>query len=196
MPPRYRRLSSSFPQIRIPWPQDSKPEQYSRILQLNITLFSVPLTSFTIPGIANIGVQLIAELTFEAELDMNATFNACFEVRVPSNSTLQAAIHVNESETTGFDHTKFLALGFSTSEPDIEAKVEAKLRASVLIGIFLFDGMGTAGVGGFLDLPKLDLSIKQVKGTDTNCNPTENGTVLQGLADQYGPVINIVPEVV
>jgi len=164
--------------------------------KLNATLFSVPLTPFTIPGIANIGLQFIAELNFAAELDMNATFNAGFEVHVPNNSTLQAAIHVNESAATGFEYTKFTTLGFSASEPDIEVKVEATLRASVLAGIFLFNGMGTAGVGGFLDLPKLDLSIKQVDGSDTDCNPTEDSTVLQGLADQYGPVINVVPEVV
>jgi len=164
--------------------------------KLNTTLFSVPLTPFTIPGIANIGLQFIAELTFAAELDMNATFNAGFEVHVPNNSTLQAAIHVNESQVTGFEHTKFTTLGFSASEPDIEVKVEATLRASVLAGIFLFNGMGTAGVGGFLDLPKLDLSIKQVEGTDTDCNPTSDETILQDLADQYGPVINVVPEAV
>ena len=164
--------------------------------KLNATLFSVPLTPFTIPGIANIGLQFIAELTFAAELDMNATFNAGFEVHVPNNSTLEAAIHVNESAAMGFEHTKFTTLGFSASESDIEVKVEATLRASVLAGIFLFNGMGTAGLGGFLDLPKLDLSIKQVQRTDTDCNPTGDNTVLQGLADQYGPVINIVPEVV
>ena len=164
--------------------------------KLNVTLFSIPLTPFTIPGIANIGLQFIAELTFAAELEINATFNAGFEIHVPNNSTLQAAIHVNDSQATGFEHTKFTTLGFSASEPDIEVKIEASLRASVLAGIFLFNGMGTAGVGGFLDLPKLDLSIKQVEDTDTNCEPTEDGTVLQGLADQYGPVINIVPDVV
>jgi len=164
--------------------------------KLNATLFSVPLTPFTIPGIANIGLQFITDLTFAAELDMNATFNAGFEVYVPDNSTLQAAIHVNESAATGFEYTKFTTLGFGASEPDIEVKVEATLRASVLAGIFLFNGMGTAGVGGFLDLPKLDLSIKQVEGTDTDCNPTSDETILQDLADQYGPIINVVPEIV
>ena len=164
--------------------------------QLDIGLVDIPLTPFAIPGIAAVGPQFTVELLLSARLGGTANLTYGFEVTVPDNSTAIASIgQVNASSITGFDSTNFTALPFGASIDNIALNLSATIRPQLLVGISFFDAAATAGAGVFLDLPTLALSVEQASGTDENCNPTTNQTVIQELSSQYAAMINVVPEV-
>ena len=176
-------------ELRTAWPAGFGKE-------LDITLLDLPLTPFTIPGIAAVGPQLLIQLLLSAQLSGTANLTYGFEVTVPNNSTALANIgQVNASSVTGFGDTNFTALPFGASIDDIALNLSATIRPEVLVGISFLDGEANAGAGVFLNLPTLALSVEQVSDTDEKCNPTTNQTLIEELDSEYAAMINIVPNV-
>ena len=172
----------------------SFPPSFSE--SLNITLLDIGLTPFMIPGLASVGPELRINLLLSATLSAVANITYGFEVTVPNNSTALASIgSVNQSSVTGFGDTSFNALPFGASVNDIALNLKATLQPEVLVGISFLDGQESAGAGVFLNLPELALAVEQVNGTDENCDPTTNATVIQELGQEYAAMINVVPNV-
>ena len=171
------------------WPQD-----FSK--SINVTLLDLPLDPFSIPDIAIVGPELRINLLLSAAIGATANLSYGFEVNVPPNSTALADINqVNRSSISGFGNTNFSALPFSAHVSDISLNLSATIQPEVLVGISFFDGKESAGAGVFLNLPTLSLSVDQVNGTDQNCDPTTNQTIIQDLNSEYDALINIVPNV-
>lgn len=80
------------------------------------------------------------------------------------------------------------------------------LRAELLFGVTLLGSAGSAGAGGFVDLPSLEASLKTVAG-DASCNAISNTTSLssnananknasQPVRQSFPRLLNIVPKAV
>ena len=161
-----------------------------------ITLATMPLHPFAIPEIAVIGPQVRFELELGASVSTTLNFTTGFTIAVPDNSTAIAAWHpVNASNATGFDRTTFAALPFSAEQGDVSLNVSAALRAEVLVGASLMDGMATAGAGVFLDLPRLALDVQHMRGVDAGCEPSTDSTLLGEIDKYFGGVAHVAPKV-
>ena len=175
-----------------------------------ITLATIPLQPYSIPDIAVIGPMFTPRLILSVGVSANLNFTYGFQVTVPNNSTALAVINkVNESVScplpsdlsnslqsiTGFGDTTFTALPFSATVNDIALNLSATLQPEILVGISFFNGHDSAGAGIFLNLPTLSLAVEAVSGTDANCNPSTNSTLLNEIESQFGNLTNIVPKV-
>lgn len=83
--------------------------------------------------------------------------------------------------------------------PLVSLIMSVTFKPQVLLGISTFVGSATGGIGGFLSLPTLSVTITELGDVDTDCNPLPNatsGNSLSGLLSNVrGNFTNIVPDV-
>lgn len=66
-----------------------------------------------------------------------------------------------------------------------------------MLGVSVFGGRGSAGIGVALHLPTVNTAVSQVTNVDSKCEPLKNSSASNGIIeDLFGSLTNLVPEVV
>ena len=163
-----------------------------------ITLATIPLQPWSIPNIAVIGPIFIPKLVIGVGVSADVNFKSGFSVSVPNNSTATVNIgNVTQSSLSGFDKTKFTSLPFTSDVENIALNVSLGLHPELLLGISFFGGIGEAGAGIFLDMPKLSLQVQPVSvAANERCELiADKGAANNALSLLKANLTHIVPVV-
>lgn len=143
-----------------------------QLANFTLHLADIPLTPFTIPGIASIGPSLDPQIIGSIDLTEKVGFSTGFQVTIPdgSNIILDFA-DITRSNSTGFSEAVVKTLPFEAEAEAISLVFSAAFHPELLLGIELLD-VGEIGAGFFLDIPKVTVAVSQTQvGPDGNCIP-------------------------
>lgn len=102
----------------------------------------------------------------------------------------------NDTLTPHSPDTKISAIPFQAEFDSISLTVSTSFTPQLLLGISVFDGLGSAGAGIFFDLPTVKATVSQVAHVDAKCDPIANASTAGDINDDiFGSLTNIVPEV-
>ncbi|MCJ1425160.1 hypothetical protein MMC29_003048 [Sticta canariensis] len=168
----------------------------------SLTLYTVPLPEiglpgFQIPGIAVVGPIFNPSIRVGFQLTAAFDFTYGFDVIVPNNSSIIVDVgNVTNSSVTGFPDTKVSAIPFQSKFDNISLTASTSFAPELLLGISVFEGIGSAGAGVFFDLPTVKATVSQVAHVDAKCDPIVNTSTAGDISDDiFGSLTNIVPEV-
>lgn len=92
--------------------------------------------------------------------------------------------------------TKISAIPFQAEFDSISLTASTSFTPELLLGISVFDGLGSAGAGIFFDLPTVKATVSQVAHVNAKCDPIANASAAGDISDDiFGTLTNIVPEV-
>lgn len=93
--------------------------------------------------------------------------------------------------------TSLKAPPFQFKAPNISLTLSAGFTPEILIGISLFNGIGTVAAGVIFSLPTITATISQVSNVTSTCEPAHNSSSSSSPADQYifNSLTHIVPKV-
>ncbi|MCJ1465236.1 hypothetical protein MMC07_003852 [Pseudocyphellaria aurata] len=168
----------------------------------SLMLYKVPmpeigLPGFQIPGIAVVGPIFNPSIQVGFELAAAFDFTYGFDVTVPNNSSIIIDIrNVTNSSITGLPDTKISAIPFQAEFDSISLTASTSFTPELLLGISVFEDLGSAGAGVFFDLPTVKATVSQVAHVDAKCDPIANASTTGNISDDiFGSLTNIVPEV-
>ncbi|KAH8701640.1 hypothetical protein BGW36DRAFT_355793 [Talaromyces proteolyticus] len=166
-------------------------ESHAVFPTLNISLPSIGLSPFEIPGVAVFGPLIQPDVLVAVSLAEQLSFTYGMDVTVPDHSKLHINISAIENSTmVGFTNTTVKPIPLQASTPLTSLVMSVSFQPQLLLGVTSLAGSVTGGIGGFLSLPTLSVNITELKNVDTNCNSVSdaNSTNSAGFT-------NIVPSI-
>ncbi|KAI9889544.1 MAG: hypothetical protein M1814_005238 [Vezdaea aestivalis] len=169
------------------------------LAQWSLGLPTVPLSPFTIAGVASIGPIFAPVLEGSVQVASQLAVTYGFDVSVPDNSSLKFDIlNASNSKIVGFNQSSLKAHPVSVNISEPTLTLSAAFKPQVLIGISIAGQR--AGLGVFANLPRLQVDIKQLSNVNKKCertNTTQNAT---GIIDEAlglftGNLTHIMPSI-
>ncbi|KAF2727296.1 hypothetical protein EJ04DRAFT_404095, partial [Polyplosphaeria fusca] len=141
--------------------------------QFEVSLPSLPIVGFTIPGIGKAGVSFNASLQATYEVKGGVEVQYGFDVLVPADSTVRVDLSdFGKSGITGFDAPKVDPLPFTANVTDVEITVGLKFRPTIPVGFDFLDGQLEAQVSVFMDLPSIQGTLSTQAGQTCSDTPS------------------------
>ncbi|KAK3166836.1 hypothetical protein OEA41_009961 [Lepraria neglecta] len=124
--------------------------------------------------------------------DVNFTYGFDFVVQ-PGSEVLISLDDPFNSMSLGFNQSTLTPLDLTSTTGDIDMALELSFRPAVSFQIDLFDGYGaSANASAYVDVPKLDVQVKQVHNATSSCDPAPASLP---AAQVYANLTNIVPSI-
>ncbi|MCJ1307688.1 hypothetical protein MMC25_001336 [Agyrium rufum] len=163
----------------------------------HLTGVPIPLSPFTIPGIANVGPYFDAQVYGSLVIDAKLAFSYGFDLSVPDGSTvLLNFADISNSTSSGFHRTTVNAVPFQAGLPQISLNASIGFKPTLGIGIDIFDGLSDATAAIYLDVPKVTVDVVPVKQVNQNCDtPSKNSTTDAILDYVFDDLLNIIPSI-
>ncbi|KAE8349004.1 hypothetical protein BDV28DRAFT_160850 [Aspergillus coremiiformis] len=171
------------------------------LASLNMSLPTIPLTPFEIPGVVAFGPIIRPELKFSIGLVEKIGFSYGFNLSVPDNSKIK--INMSEprnSSISGFGKTKFHALPFKSTSALPSLTFNVTFTPQILLGVSTAKGLVTGGIGAFVNLPRVSVNATQLRRVNANCEPvagntTGNDSSTSALENVFDSLTRIAPSV-
>ncbi|KAB8261230.1 hypothetical protein BDV32DRAFT_121925 [Aspergillus pseudonomiae] len=171
------------------------------LASLNISLPTIPLTPFEIPGVVAFGPLIQPDLSLSVNMVEKIGFSYGFNLSVPDNSNIK--INMGEpgnSSISGFDKTKVHALEFESTSALASLIFSVTFTPQILLGVSTAKGLVSGGVGAFVNLPKVSVNATQLSHVSEKCEPVngkanEGGSLTSVLDDVYDSLTHIAPSV-
>ena len=155
---------------------DSAVTASQQIQSFTIPFPSIPLTPFTIPGIASVGPIFSPNVVIGTQVAADLNFTYGFDLTIPPSTVTIDVANVTNSSVTGFSGANITALPFQSEFNNIALTLSASFTPELLLGLSVFGGHGTAGAGTFLNLPTVYATLSQVSNVNAQCEPAPAGT--------------------
>lgn len=139
--------------------------------------FSVPLDPLTKSktiGIFNLTATLNTEIHGWVNTSNDVNFTYGFEFGVPAYSEVIIDLSDSKDSTSfGFNETRLAPIPFKSTRSDIDIDIELSFRPSItfVISVDLAGAGGNLSLDVGLDVPKLDVGIRQVHNVSSSCDP-------------------------
>ncbi|KAF2115304.1 hypothetical protein BDV96DRAFT_646316 [Lophiotrema nucula] len=161
-----------------------------------VSLLSLPIAGFVIPGFGKAGVTFKASLQASYQITGGIELGYGFDILVPAKSTVRVDLSdLKSSGITGFDVPKLQPLPFKANVTDVEITLGLKFHPTVPVGFDFLDGKLKSDINVFMDLPSLQAKLSTKKNVDQNCNDlpgnsTSNSTnIIPGLNSNIGKLV-------
>ncbi|KAL1962159.1 hypothetical protein VTN77DRAFT_505 [Rasamsonia byssochlamydoides] len=167
---------------------------------LNISLPTIPLSPFEIPGVLAFGPLIAPELVAGITLAESLNFTYGMNLSVPDNSRLEINMtELANSTVSGFNETTIHTLPLESTSALVSLLLSVTFKPQILLGIRTVTGSITGGIGGYLSLPTLTVNVTQLANVDQNCkalsNSSAEGAASSALDNLLGNYTSIVPSV-
>ncbi|EJD50345.1 hypothetical protein AURDEDRAFT_121515 [Auricularia subglabra TFB-10046 SS5] len=148
--------------------------------KLEIHLLGEP-RDIPVPDVPGLSVIFDPQIQGTLNVLKAVNFTYGFDIAVPSGSTILIPVtEPGNSIAVGFNETTITATPFQTSSRDIEIGFELSFRAAFSLGLesgfFNIDLLEGGTFAVFVDLPKLDVSVSQVKNATAACAPPSSSS--------------------
>ncbi|OGM41199.1 hypothetical protein ABOM_009575 [Aspergillus bombycis] len=171
------------------------------LASLNISLPTIPLTPFEIPGVVAFGPLIQPDLSLSVNMVEKIGFSYGFNLSVPDNSNIK--INMSEpgnSSISGFDKTKVHALEFESTSAPASLIFSVTFTPQILLGVSTAKGLVSGGVGAFVNLPKVSVNATQLSHVSEKCEPVdgngnEGDSLTSVLDDVFDSLTHIAPSV-
>ncbi|QMW35171.1 hypothetical protein F9C07_1849043 [Aspergillus flavus] len=171
------------------------------LASLNMSLPTIPLTPFEIPGVVAFGPIIQPDLSLSLNMVEEIGFSYGFNLSVPDNSNIK--INMSEpgnSSISGFDKTKVHALEFESTSAPASLIFSVTFTPQILLGISTAKGFVSGGVGAFVNLPKVSVNATQLSHVSEKCEPVadkgnEGSSLISVLDDVFDSLTHIAPSV-
>ncbi|KAB8253279.1 hypothetical protein BDV35DRAFT_375240 [Aspergillus flavus] len=171
------------------------------LASLNMSLPTIPLTPFEIPGVVAFGPIIQPDLSLSLNMVEEIGFSYGFNLSVPDNSNIK--INMSEpgnSSISGFDKTKVHALEFESTSAPASLIFSVTFTPQILLGISTAKGLVSGGVGAFVNLPKVSVNATQLSHVSEKCEPVadkgnEGSSLISVLDDVFDSLTHIAPSV-
>ncbi|KAF1361770.1 hypothetical protein EJ07DRAFT_109790 [Lizonia empirigonia] len=138
-----------------------------------ISLFSLPVLGFVIPGIGQAGASFEPRISVDFELDGEVAINYGIDVAIPDHAGIKVELSdLTNTKITGMKGSTLHALPFTTNATDIDLSLSLAFTPTIPIG-FDFSDQLTALVTVSLDLPRLDARLSTK--ADKQCSLLDKG---------------------
>lgn len=177
---------------------DSAVTASQQIQAFKIPFPQIPLSPFSIPGIATVGPTFNPNLVIGTKVASDLNFTYGFDLTIPPSTVIIDIGNVTNSSITGFADAKITALPFQSEFNNIALTLSASFAPELLIGLSIFDGDGIAGAGVFLELPTVSATFSQVSHVNSKCEPAALSTstdTTNATADVFASLTHLSPAV-
>ncbi|KAE8836076.1 hypothetical protein HRS9139_04174 [Pyrenophora teres f. teres] len=124
-----------------------------------VSLFSVPIVGFSIPGIGKAGAVFTPSIAADFEISGTLEVNYGVDLTVPDGSSLRVEItDLGKSRLTGFQETALTPLPVSVNITNAELLLGLAFKPSIPIGFQFFNQL-KAEVTATMNLPRLDAKL-------------------------------------
>ncbi|KAF5855638.1 hypothetical protein ETB97_008848 [Aspergillus alliaceus] len=171
------------------------------LASLNVSLPTIPLTPFEIPGVVAFGPIIRPDLTFSVDLVEEIGFSYGFNLSVPDNSKIKINMgDPRNSSITGFGETKIHALPFQSTSALASLIFSVTFTPQILLGISTVEGIVSGGIGAFVHLPKVSVNATQLHQVNEKCeaviskNESEESS-RSALDNVFDNLMHIAPSV-
>lgn len=139
--------------------------------ELSVPLYS-QTKSLTI-GIFTLSATLETEIHGWVNTSNDVNFTYGFELGVPAYSEVIINLSDTNSTSLGFNETSLAPTPFKSTRSDIDVDIELSFRPTItfVISVGGVVASGSLSVVVGLDVPKLDVGIKQVHNVSSSCDP-------------------------
>ncbi|KAL7770715.1 hypothetical protein CFE70_000653 [Pyrenophora teres f. teres 0-1] len=139
-----------------------------------VSLFSVPIVGFSIPGIGKAGAVFTPSIAADFEISGTLEVNYGVDLTVPDGSSLRVEItDLGKSRLTGFQETALTPLPVSVNITNAELLLGLAFKPSIPIGFQFFNQL-KAEVTATMNLPRLDAKLSS--NIAQNCGNRSNST--------------------
>ena len=154
----------------------------------------IPLSPFSIPGIATVGPVLRPALSIGVEVSTQLQFSYGFDLSLPGTASITLDIrNPGNSSVVGFQNPQLTALPFQAQIDNLTLSLSVGFSPQLLLTANVLGKLGDISAGAFLDLPKITATFSQVDHVDDKCNPTNNTDTYKEFL--HNSLTNIVPSV-
>ena len=177
---------------------DSAVTGSKEIQSFKIPFPQIPLTLFTVPGIATVGPIFSPNLVISTEIAADLNFTYGFDLTVPPSTVIIDIANVTNSSVSGFAGANITPLPFQSQFNNISLTLSASFSPELLLGFSVFNGDGTAGLGAFLNLPTVSATLAQVSHINAQCEPAPPSTpsdITNATADFFASLTHLTPTV-
>ncbi|KAH7410050.1 hypothetical protein DE146DRAFT_674837 [Phaeosphaeria sp. MPI-PUGE-AT-0046c] len=142
-----------------------------------ISLFSLPVVGFVIPGIGRAGAVFEGRIVADYEISGGFELNYGIDVAVPDTSAIRLELtNIANSGVTGFPGSTLTPLPFQANVTDVDIKLGLAFKPTIPVG-FEFANKLNAEVLVSMNLPRLDARLSTNPAKDCGVGNSSNITM-------------------